>query len=263
MEKRVSTIKCGSETPLHVSSMLGHLSFLDSHGYSALHLSAAKGYLEIVRNQNGWTPLHLVATKGRSARVVTERDETALHLCVGSNRLSLIEEIGRDDDNEMVNHKDCEGNTLLHIAVAKKLIEIIKFLLTIPGLDINAMNKNGFTALDTLNKDRHVIAVKWIPSPSNIPKIPKSLVSNKSKKSETNSRMPIRKKEHTDWLSRKRSALMVVSSLIAMVAYQAAIAPPGGALRADETVDEKGNPLKHCRKAGTAVMAYNQGIEYG
>ncbi|TXG75432.1 hypothetical protein E1A91_1Z014900v1 [Gossypium mustelinum] len=255
MEKRVSTIKCGSETPLHVSSMLGHLSFLDSHGYSALHLSAAKGYLEIVRNQNGWTPLHLVATKGRSARVVTERDETALHLCVGSNRLhsgpyllvslkSLIEEIGRDDDNEMVNHKDCEGNTLLHIAVAKKLIEIIKFLLTIPGLDINAMNKNGFTALDTLNK------------------IPKSLVSNKSKKSETNSRMAIRKKEHTDWLSRKRSALMVVSSLIAMVAYQAAIAPPGGALRADETVDEKGNPLKHCRKAGTAVMAYNQGIEY-
>ncbi|PPD95718.1 hypothetical protein GOBAR_DD07274 [Gossypium barbadense] len=276
MEKRVSTIKCGSETPLHVSSMLGHLSFLDSHGYSALHLSAAKGYLEIVRNQNGWTPLHLVATKAwpESARVVTERDETALHLCVGSNRLhsgpyllvslkSLIEEIGRDDDNEMVNHKDCEGNTLLHIAVAKKLIEIIKFLLTIPGLDINAMNKNGFTALDTLNKDRHVIAVKWIPSPSNIPKIPKSLVSNKSKKSETNSRMPIRKKEHTDWLSRKRSALMVVSSLIAMVAYQAAIAPPGDALRADETVDEKGNPLEHCRKAGTAVMAYNQGIEYG
>ncbi|MBA0722761.1 hypothetical protein Golax_003410, partial [Gossypium laxum] len=74
--------------------------------------------------------------------------------------------------------------------------------------------------------------------------------------------MPIRKKEHTDWLSRKRSALMVVSSLIAMVAYQAAIAPPGGALRADETVDEKGNPLKHCWKAGNAVMAYNQGIEY-
>ncbi|XP_016676769.1 uncharacterized protein [Gossypium hirsutum] len=113
------------------------------------------------------------------------------------------------------------------------------------------------------SKDRHVIAVKWVPSPSNIPKIPKSLVSNKSKKSETNSRMPMRKKEHTDWLSRKRSALMVVSSLIAMVAYQAAIAPPGDALQADETVDEKGNPLEHCRKAGTAVMAYNQGIEYG
>ncbi|MBA0661770.1 hypothetical protein Goklo_006021 [Gossypium klotzschianum] len=146
MEKRVSTIKCGSETPLHVSSMLGHLT---------------KGYLEIVKGWSRWTQRRPAWPE--SARVVTERDETALHLCVGSNRLhsgpyllvslkSLIEEIGRDDDNEMVNHKDCEGNTLLHIAVAKKLIEIIKFLLTIPGLDINAMNKNGFTALDTLNK---------------------------------------------------------------------------------------------------------------
>ncbi|MBA0810434.1 hypothetical protein Gohar_002432 [Gossypium harknessii] len=141
----------------------------------------------------------------------------------------------------MVNHKDCEGNTLLHIAVAKKLIEIIKFLLTIPGLDINAMNKNGFTALDTLNK---------------VPEIWETWKLNLFSEM-------LEKKEHTDWLSRKRSALMVVSSLIAMVAYQAAIAPPGGALRADETVDEKGNPLKHCRKAGTAVMAYNQGIEYG
>ncbi|MBA0838944.1 hypothetical protein Goarm_004727, partial [Gossypium armourianum] len=126
----------------------------------------------------------------------------------------------------MVNHKDCEGNTLLHIAVAKKLIEIIKFLLTIPGLDINAMNKNGFTALDTLNK---------------VPEIWETW-----------------KLHLFSEMLEKRSALMVVSSLIAMVAYQAAIAPPGGALRADETVDEKGNPLKHCRKAGTAVMAYNQ-----
>ncbi|KAG8491449.1 hypothetical protein CXB51_014820 [Gossypium anomalum] len=250
-----SIVSCASETPLHVSSMLGHLN--------SRRLVKVDTEMSIVRNQNEWTPLHLAATKCRSARVVTERDETALHLSVGSNRLPKIlfpvfgfwsctavlsnnpgprGRICRDDDTEMVNHKDCEGNTLLHIAVAKTLIEIcflfisilliIKFLLTIPGLDINAMNKNGFTALDTLkqsprdlrdmeiesilrdagvlsSKDRHVIAVKWVPSPSNIPKIPKSLVSNKSKKSETNSRMPIRKKEHTDWLSRKRSALMV------------------------------------------------------
>lgn len=32
------------------------------------------------------------------------------------------------------------------------ILQIIKFLVTIPGLDINAMNKNGFTALDTLKK---------------------------------------------------------------------------------------------------------------
>ncbi|KAA3477144.1 ankyrin repeat-containing protein isoform X2 [Gossypium australe] len=132
--------------------------------------------------------------------------------------------------------------------VTVTILQIVKFLLTIPGLDINAMNKNGFTALDTLkqsprylrdmeiesilrdagvlsSKDRYVIAVKWVPSPSNIPKITKSQ--------------------------------------IAMVAYQAAIAPLGDALQGNKTVDEKENPLEHCRKAGTAIMAYNQGIEYG
>ncbi|GMJ07317.1 hypothetical protein like AT4G10720 [Hibiscus trionum] len=323
-----SMVSCSSDSPLHVSSMLGHLRFvrqllnlnpelaseLDSHGCSALHLAAAKGYLGIVRelvkvdpgmsmvrNQEGRTPLHLAAIKGRveivselvrarpeSARVMTERGETALHLCVGRNRLvglkSLIELNGEDDG--MVNHKDCEGNTLLHVAVANNQIEIIKFLFTIPGLDVNAMNNNGFTALDTLkqspralgdleiesilrdagvlsSKDLHVIAVEWIPSPPKIPRIPKPLVSNKSIESETNSRKPVTKQKHTDWLGRKRSALMVVSSLIATVAYQAAISPPGGVLQADETVDDKGNPLEHPRKAGTAVMAYNQSIEYG
>ncbi|KAK8503144.1 hypothetical protein V6N13_025902 [Hibiscus sabdariffa] len=248
-----SIVSCASDTPLHVSSVLGHLRFvqqllklnpelaseLDSHGCSALHLAAAKGYLGIVRelvevdpemtmvrNQEGRTPLHLAAIKGRveivnelvkarpeSARVVTERGETVLQLSVGRNGLvglkSLVELSGEDD--EMVNHKDCEGNTLLHVAVPKKQIEIIKFLLTVPGLDVNAMNNNGFTALDTLkqsprafgdleiesilrdagvlsSKDLHVVAVEWIPSPPNIPRIPNSLVSNKSIRSETDSR---------------------------------------------------------------------------
>ncbi|XWS26638.1 hypothetical protein CRYUN_Cryun26dG0047900 [Craigia yunnanensis] len=324
-----SIVSCVSETPLHVSSMLGHAIFvqellnlnpelaseLDSQGCSSLHLASAKGHVEIVkelvkvdpqmcmvRNQDGRTPLHLAAIKGRvkvvrelvqaspeSARVMTERDETALHLCVGSNRLvclkSLVEEIRKDDEDELVNRKDCDGNSMLHIAVGKKQIEIIKFLLTIPGLDINAINKNGFTVLDTLiqsprdlrdmeiecilrdvgvlsSKDLHIIAPEWVPSPVKVPQITKSLVSHASTE-ESNSRKPMIKHKHTDWLGRKRSALMVVASLIATVAFQAAITPPGGVWQADETVDENGNPLEHPRKAGTAVMAYSQDIEYG
>ncbi|XVF88849.1 hypothetical protein PTKIN_Ptkin19aG0083800 [Pterospermum kingtungense] len=322
-----STVSCVSDTPLHVSSMLGHAIFvkellnlnpelapeLDSLGCSALHLAAAKGHVEIVkellkvdsemcmvRNQDGRTPLHLAAVKGRvnvvmelvqarpdSAWVMTELDETVLHLCVASNRLvslkSLVQEIGKDD--ELVNRKDCDGNSVLHIAVAKKQIEIIKFLLAIPRLDINAINKNGFTALDTLihsprdlrdmeidcilrdagvlsSKDLHIIAAEWVPNPVKIPQKTKSLVSLVSTE-ETNSKKPITKHKHTDWLARKRSALMVVASLIATVAFQAAITPPGGVWQADESVDENGNPLKYPIKAGTAVMAYSQEIEYG
>ena len=130
-------------------------SELDSNGSSPLHLAAAKGHVEIVeellladpepctvRNQDGTTPLHVAAVKGRvkviselvrvrpdSIRALTDRGETALHLCVGRNRLEglrvLVELIGRN--SEIVNWKDFDGFTILHVAVAKKQFEVCIF----------------------------------------------------------------------------------------------------------------------------------------
>jgi ankyrin repeat protein len=127
-------------------------SELDSCGSTPLHLAAAKGHAEIVkellwadsaaclvRNGDGRTPLHVAAIKGRvevvgelvrarteSTRALTDRGETALHLCVGHNRLEglrvLVGAIGRND--ELVNWKDGDGNSILHIAVAKKQVEV-------------------------------------------------------------------------------------------------------------------------------------------
>ncbi|XP_050270145.1 ankyrin repeat-containing protein At5g02620-like [Quercus robur] len=318
-------VSCVSETPLHISSMLGHLGFVkellslkpelasefDSHGSSPLHLASAKGYLEIVkelllvdpdlcmvRNQEGRTPLHVAAVKGRvkvvselvrvkaeSTRVLTDRAETVLHLCVGHNRLEglkvLVEAIGKDD--ELVNLKDCDGNTILHIAVSKKQIEIIKFLLTKTCMDVDALNTNGSSALDILiqsprdlrdmeidellrgagalsAKDTHPIVHEW--APTKVPWITKSLTSTLTMK-ESGSERPVVKHQHTDWLGRKRSALMVVASLIATVAFQAGLTPPGGVWQDDLTVDDNGNPVKDPHIAGTAVMAYTDTIEYG
>ncbi|KAK9275296.1 hypothetical protein L1049_022558 [Liquidambar formosana] len=93
----------------------------------------------MVRNQDGRSPLHVAAIKGRvgvldevvrvkpeSTRVLTDRGETVLHLCVVHNRLEglklLVESIG--NDKGLMNSKDCDGNTILHIAVAKKQIEV-------------------------------------------------------------------------------------------------------------------------------------------
>ncbi|TQD83834.1 hypothetical protein C1H46_030594 [Malus baccata] len=127
-------------------------SELDSQGSTPLHLAASKGHVEIVkelvladpgacavRNLDGRTALHVAAAKGRVkvvgelvgvgsewTRALTDRGETALHLCIGRNRFEglkvLVKAVGKDD--EFVNWKDCDGNTVLHIAVAKKLIEV-------------------------------------------------------------------------------------------------------------------------------------------
>ncbi|KAE8666869.1 hypothetical protein F3Y22_tig00112488pilonHSYRG00077 [Hibiscus syriacus] len=211
-----SIVSCSSDTPLHVSSMLGHLSFvqhllslnseLDSRGCSALHLAAAKGYLQIVKELVKAEPEMLVGLK------------------------SLIE-LNRKDD-EMVNHKDCEGNTLVHIAVANKQIEIIKFLLTIPGLNANAMNNNGCTALYTLKQSPRALRDLEI----------ESILRDAGALSSNDLHVVAVDSESTEDSSDTKVS----------VAYQAAISPPGGVLQVDETVDDERNPLEHPRKAGTA-----------
>lgn len=127
----------------------------DSRGCAPLHLAAAKGHADVVRelilvdggvgsapNSDGRTALHVAAIKGREGvlaelvgiapsltRVLTDRGETGLHLCVKWNRYEaaklLGDEMGKGGgDDSSLNWKDCDGNTALHIAVAKKHFEV-------------------------------------------------------------------------------------------------------------------------------------------
>lgn len=128
---------------------------LNSHCSSPLHVAAAKGYAEIVKellsvntdmcftkDRDGRTPLHLAAIKGRvevlnemvrvkpeATRALTGGGESGLHLCLKNNRFEafkvLVESMGKED--QFVNWRDSEGNSVLHIAVAKKQLEVCFF----------------------------------------------------------------------------------------------------------------------------------------
>ncbi|CAL5359169.1 unnamed protein product [Camellia sinensis] len=52
----------------------------------------------------------------------------------------------------LVNATDDYGYTILHLAVADKQIQIVKYLAS--RVDVNAINKNGLTALDILSQSR-------------------------------------------------------------------------------------------------------------
>lgn len=123
-------------------------------------------------------------------------------------------------------------------------LQIIKYLLTSMKIDVNTQNGNGFIALDVLShcprdlRDMEIkkslmkaIDARINKSPSilyeedmvQVSSITQPLTSWKS-----DTKQPVKKPKNVDWLGRKRSVLMVVASLIATVAFQSTLSPPGG-----------------------------------
>ncbi|KAG6660510.1 hypothetical protein CIPAW_03G112300 [Carya illinoinensis] len=181
-----------TETPLHISSLLGHLEFtnallrrkpqlvekVDSSGRTALHLACAEGHTHVVKallqanmdmclvsDQEERIPLHLAAMRGhvkvikelliahpRSISRVNLYGDNVLHLCVQYNCLDalklLVESV---NDEDFVNSKDNDGNSMLHLAVMLGQMKTIEYLLSIPELKRKAIAKNrigNMTALD-------------------------------------------------------------------------------------------------------------------
>ncbi|PIN00657.1 26S proteasome regulatory complex, subunit PSMD10 [Handroanthus impetiginosus] len=268
---------------------------LDSNGSSALHLASAKGDLKIVKelvsvnsstccvlDGDGRSPLHLAAIKGRTevlgellraepgaTAVLTGGGESCLHLCVKYNRLEAmkmaLQFLKRDD--RLVDWKDEEGNTVLHLAVAKKQIEIVKYLLDNTTVQTYARNANGLTPLELLLQspgDLRDMEIKQHleQRTSSRTELKKSTTLD-ADVSKTSKNHP-KKHKHTDWLSRKRNALMIVASLLASVAFQAGLSPPGGVWQNDFSGIANGTSrIDRPHRAGKSVMASTIPSKYG
>ncbi|XP_058197256.1 ankyrin repeat-containing protein At5g02620-like [Rhododendron vialii] len=244
---------------------------LDSQLRSALHLASAMGHHQIVkvllncnpkmclvRDRDGKNPVHVAAMEGKTnalkelvqarpeaARVRVDQNETILHLCVKHNQLKSLKKLlkkikGRD----FVNAKDSDGNTILHLAILYERFKIACYVLEKLTIDVNATNASGHTAMDILflrpdilrsdNKEESHIGLY---------KVEKSHIEDLLRKANAKQAEDL---VGGDWLTNKRESLMVVASLIATMAFQAGVSPPGGVWQEDTD--------KY--RAGEAVMAY-------
>lgn len=163
------------------------------------------------------------------------------------------------------------------------LLQTINFLLSSTGVDVNAFNTNGSTALDILLQSPRdlrdieiddslrafgALSAKDIPSivhnwkPPVERRITKTSAASINLKDKSFNKPPVKQKQ-TDWLGRKRSSLMVVASLIASVAFQASITPPGGVWQ--DTVRGDGNSTSADKphEVGKSIMASSENSEYG
>ncbi|KAK4268802.1 hypothetical protein QN277_022040 [Acacia crassicarpa] len=177
---------------------------LDSFGSTALHIASAEGHTHIVKellaayeqacfvsDQQGRIPLHVAVIRGR-LEVVTElvrakpgsskklhKGKTVLHLCVTYNHLDILKALvdsSLEICDELLNWRDLDGNTVLHLAIMFKQVETVRYVVSIPKIIQEASmlkNKMGFTASDI---------VDGIPKDLNSLEIQIILMSNGNKK---------------------------------------------------------------------------------
>ncbi|KAH6782954.1 hypothetical protein C2S52_007913 [Perilla frutescens var. hirtella] len=181
----------------------------------------------LVRDRNELTPLHLAAIKGRvevmkvllkaqpdAARIPVYGGENILYLCVKPYELEalklLVETV--DEPHELVNSQDVDGNTVLHLAVADKQVETIKFLVSVGGIEVNAVNHEGMTAVDVLIRSRRNVRDS---------EIEKTLKQARGfGTSETNMPALNMNQNMRRWDGQQKIALTFVAILIAITAFQ-------------------------------------------
>ncbi|KAL7143377.1 hypothetical protein ABFS83_08G187400 [Erythranthe nasuta] len=271
---------CQNKIPLHVATANGHLPFvreilklnprlaeeLDSQQSSPLHIASARGYVEIAeelllgaphmcvsRDSQGRNPLHLAAMRGwvrvlellvragpiSATREKVDRGMTVLHFCVRHCQLEALK-ILLPVLKEYHNSVDDYGDTVLHMAIRDKQIEIVKYLVENTSIDTNASNSKGQTPMSILEQnpqdDTNSAIIEIIR--------PRTYISTDNQR-------------FSKWITEKRDIVMVVAILIATMAFQAGLSPPGGIWQEDSTQDSTPRLI-----AGESVMAYRRPRAY-
>ncbi|KAI4338438.1 hypothetical protein MLD38_023498 [Melastoma candidum] len=244
-------------------------SKLDSVGLSPMHLALRNCRIQTVRalmtvdedllrvrGRDRVTPLHLAVEIEETELLaeflclcpsvitdLTSRCETAVHIAVKKCRFDafrvLLGWLIRVNMEEVLNWKDEDGNTVLHIAVGSGQAEVVKLL--IKQVNVNSRNFDSHTPLDMYYLDNQHSQNKQIEkllcsaggkTSSNIPKSSSSMTlsrylsRNLSFIERRDKYLGIR--TNYSWGSELRNEILVVAILTATATYQASLSPPGG-----------------------------------
>ncbi|KAJ4875587.1 Ankyrin repeat family protein [Raphanus sativus] len=258
MAMELMTLKPSFATKLNVDGFSPlHLAVENHHVELALELVKFDPSLVRVRGRGGMTPLHRVVQIGdvdllteflmvcpESLRDANANGETAIHLSVMNEKYEELKVLGgwmqrmrkRDASStevHVMNRRDREGNTALHVAAHKNNHQAVKQLLKCMSLNRNIQNKKGMTALDVLRAngaDMNIETVKAIQKAGG--KSANSL--SKVKPTSVFLRKPVTFWEYCStrmarYRSRMsdgtRNALLVITTLIITATYQTVAQP--------------------------------------
>lgn len=136
-------------------------------------------------------------------------------------------------ETRVINRRDKNGNTALHLAAYENNLQATKLMLKSSKINVNIENKDGLTVLDIAVLQRHGDIERMVKRHGGKRSI--SLVKIKTTSDILGSRLTWRESRRTrtirfySWISEeRRNALLVVATLIITATYQTVLQPPGG-----------------------------------
>ncbi|XP_022925436.1 uncharacterized protein LOC111432735 [Cucurbita moschata] len=264
--ERVLISSSNVESPLYVSVLHCHLEFtlfllnlvpklagkVDDLQRTPLHLASGNGTIEIVQ---------ALLEKNTSTCMVRDLNGLIpLHHAVINGRIDIIQRliIARPRSPWVKLHN---GQSALHLCIKHNHLESLKLLI------IMIEDPQNFGFLNQVNENENTILDLSITegSPSRIEE-----QCNKGSSTSATLKKLLRSlwmknlKYKGDWLQEVQGTMMLVATVIATVAFQGAINPPGGVWQEDISYNSNSSIHRslHCNNtlktfiAGTAIMAY-------
>ena len=115
----------------------------DNNGISALHLAAKEGCISVLKTFTKLCP--------DSCELTDLRDRTALHFAVANHQAYAVRKMLEFGSfRNLVNQRDIDGNTPLHLAAIVGDFVIVMMLAANERVDKKIMNNAGFTTNDII-----------------------------------------------------------------------------------------------------------------
>ncbi|VDN17895.1 unnamed protein product [Gongylonema pulchrum] len=154
-------------------------------GRIVAHIAAAFANEEMVRRlldrkidvkQCGGTPLHYACSRAsqRGSRVVdllleqwndgryAEDAQKCLpiHYAIQCGNITTAKLLLTDGEQQQITHVNANGDTLMHVACRSDNTDMLQLLVNFGGIDVNAVNEVGWTALHEASSKGNVAALK-------------------------------------------------------------------------------------------------------
>lgn len=228
-------------TPMHAAASVGNRD--------AIVLLLEKcPYLALQTDKNGSYPIHIACEAGDSwvigplledtwpdlAEIKNKKRQNILHVAAKGGNYSAVDRVLEkysepDTIKKLVNAKDVDGNTPLHLASMHNHCPVMRSLTKVKRIDLRLRNNDGLTALDVAMESRSlstrnpalvgraILIVAGVPRSEG-----RDIPSPREQGSEASKSSP------TEQIRDRVNTLLLVATLVASVTFTAGLTLPGG-----------------------------------